>query len=105
MKVCEDNDYCYIEITKKGELLKYQPGVKSSTTNVNMKCVDIHCLQIVHLTKKNVIDNYRGKDCLKKYFEDLRKHAKSIIVFEKKEMIELTDEEKFKHRFEDKCFI
>ena len=35
MTVCEDNDYCYIEIPKKGELLKYQPGVKSSTTQKN----------------------------------------------------------------------
>ena len=29
MKLCEDKDYCYIEKPKKGELLKYQPGVKS----------------------------------------------------------------------------
>ena len=28
-KVCEDKDYCYIEMPKKGESLKYQPGVKS----------------------------------------------------------------------------
>ena len=29
MKVCEDKDYCYIEMPKKGESLKHQPGVKS----------------------------------------------------------------------------
>ena len=29
MKVCEDKDYCYVEMPKKGESLKYQPGVKS----------------------------------------------------------------------------
>ena len=29
MKVCEDKDYCYIEMPKKGESLKYHPGVKS----------------------------------------------------------------------------
>ena len=29
MKVCEDKDYYYIEMPKKGEPLKYQPGVKS----------------------------------------------------------------------------
>ena len=28
-KLCEDKDYCYIEIPKKGESLKYHPGVKS----------------------------------------------------------------------------
>ena len=29
MKVCEDKDYCYIEMPKKVESLKYHPGVKS----------------------------------------------------------------------------
>ena len=29
MKICEDKDYCYIEMPEKGESLKYQPGVKS----------------------------------------------------------------------------
>ena len=29
MKVCENKDYCYIEMPKKGETLKYYPGVKS----------------------------------------------------------------------------
>ena len=29
MKVCEDKGYCYIEMPKKGESLKYHPGVKS----------------------------------------------------------------------------
>ena len=28
-KVCEDKDYCYIEMPKNGESLKYHPGVKS----------------------------------------------------------------------------
>ena len=29
MKICGDKDCCYIEIPKKGESLKYHPGVKS----------------------------------------------------------------------------
>ena len=29
MNICEDKDYCYIEMPKKGESLKYHPGVKS----------------------------------------------------------------------------
>ena len=29
MKVCEDKDYCYIEMPKKGESLEYHSGVKS----------------------------------------------------------------------------
>ena len=54
--------------------------------------------------KNNMLNSYRGKDCLKKFCEDLRKHANSIINFKKKEMIELTDYENFKHYIEDKCF-
>ena len=29
MEVCEDKDYCYIEMPEKAESLKYHPGVKS----------------------------------------------------------------------------
>ena len=29
MKVCEDKDYCYIEMPKNSTTLKYQLGVKS----------------------------------------------------------------------------
>ena len=29
MKVCEDKDYCYIEMPKKSESLEYYSGVKS----------------------------------------------------------------------------
>ena len=29
MKVCEDKDYCYIEMPEKGASLKYHHGVKS----------------------------------------------------------------------------
>ena len=52
---------------------------------ISMKCVDIHCLLTVHLVKKiNKLDYYRGKDCLKRFCQDLKKQARSIIDFEKK---------------------
>ena len=83
MKVCEDKDYCYIEMPKKGESLKHHPGVKSikapyiivaniesllrkmdtcaknpskssQKRKISMKCVDIHCLLIVQLMKKKI---------------------------------------------------
>ena len=34
--------------------------------------------------KNNKLDYYRGKDCLKKFFQDIRKQANSIIDFEEK---------------------
>ena len=53
-----------------------------------MKCVVIHWLHIAHLMKKNNATDYcRGKECLKKFCQDLKKQAKSIVDFEKKEMI------------------
>ena len=39
---------------------------------------------------------YRGKDCMKMFFKDLKDQATKIINYEKKEMIPLTDEEKKK---------
>ena len=37
---------------------------------------------------------YRGKDCMKKFCDALKKHVNRIINFEMKPMIPLTDEEK-----------
>ena len=59
---------------------------------MNMKCVDIHCLLTVHSIKKNKLDYYRGKDYVNRFCQDLKKQARSIIDFEKKEM-NLTPEE------------
>ena len=38
---------------------------------------------------KNKLNYYRGKDCMKKFFEDLRIHATKIINYEKKKNIPL----------------
>ena len=71
-----------------------------------MKFVDVHCLLTVYLIEKNnKLDYYRGKDSLRRFRQDLKKQAKSIIDFEKKEMNELTGNEKFNHYIEDKCYI
>ena len=42
---------------------------------------------------KNKLDYYRGKDYMKRFCIDLRKHATKIINYEKTEMIPLTNEE------------
>ena len=124
MKVCEDKDHCCIEMPKKGELLKYHPGAKSvkapyiivadiesllrkmdtcandpsksSTEKKNKQEMCGYSLftDCLFDEKNNKLDHYRGKDCLKKFCQDLKKQAKSIVDFGKKEMIELTPEEK-----------
>ena len=131
MKVCEDKDYCYIEIPEKGASIKYHPGVKSmrvpyalfadieslpkkvdtctngpdksSTTQLNKHEMCGYSL-VMHCSfneKNNVIDYYRGKDCLKKF---LPRQAKSIVDFEIKEKIKLTQEEQYKHDSRKCCF-
>ena len=55
--------------------------------------------------KNNEIDYCRGKDCLRNFCQDLRKQATSIVDFEKKEMIELTQEEQYRHDTRKCCFI
>ena len=47
--------------------------------------------------KNNKIDYYRG--------QDLKKQAKSIVDYEEKEMIELTEEEKYKHHISKRRFV
>ena len=114
MKICEDKDYCYIEMPEKSASIKYHPGVKSmrvpyaifddieslrkkmdtctnnpdksSTTQLNKHEMCDYSL-VTHCSfdeKNNAIDYYKGKDCLKTFCQDLKKQAKSIVGFEKK---------------------
>ena len=112
MKVCEDKDYCYIEMAKKDESLKYHPGVKpikapyiivadiesllrkmdtcannpskSSTEKKNKHemCGYSLFIDCSFDEKNNKLDYYRGKDCLKKFCQDLKKQAKLIVDFD-----------------------
>ena len=45
-------------------------------------------------TTKNKFDYYRGKNCLKNCWLDLREHVTKVINYEKKEMIPLTRKKK-----------
>ena len=54
---------------------------------------------------KNKLNYYRGKDCMKKFCEDLRIHATKIINYEKKKIIPLTMEEKINYNDEKVCYI
>ena len=54
---------------------------------------------------KNKLHYYRGKDCMKKFCKDLRKHATKIINYEKKKMIPLTIKEKIHYNEQEICCI
>ena len=136
MKVCEDKDYCYIEMPKKSESSKYQSGIKSmkspfiivadiepllkkmdtcsndpdksATNKINKHEMSGYSLftSCSFNEKNNVIDHYRGKDCLKKFCQGLKKQAiKKIVNFEEKEMIELKEGEMYRHYINKRCFL
>ena len=56
-------------------------------------------------TRKNKLDYYRGKNCMKNFCLDLREHATKIVNYEKKEMIPLTKKEEKKYNKENVCHI
>ena len=127
-KVCENHDYCYVEMPEKdNKISKYNQGEKSmkvpfiiyadlesllekmntchnnpeksSTTKINKHTPSGYSLftQCSFDTTKNKLDYYRGKNCMKNFYLDLREHATKIINYEKKEMIPLTKKEEKKH--------
>ena len=56
-----------------------------------------------HIEDKHTL--YRKKDCMKKFCESLREHARSIIDFEKKKMLLLTRKELEPHEDAKICYI
>ena len=65
---------------------------KSSTTKINGHTPSGYSL-FTHCsfeTTKNKLDYYRGKNCMKIFYLDLREYAIKIINYEKKKMIPLT---------------
>ena len=135
-KVCENHDYCYVEIPEEdNKILKYNQGEKSmkvpfiiyadlesllekrnnchnnpeksSTTKINKHRPSGYSL-FTHCsfnTTKNKLDYYRGKNCMKNFCLNLRKHVTKIINYEKKEMIPLTKKEEKRHNKQNVCHI
>ena len=59
---------------------------KSSTTKINKYASSGYSLftQCSCDATKNKLDCYRGKDCMKNFFKDLKEHATKILNYEKK---------------------
>ena len=88
-KVCENHDYCYVEMPEKdNKILKYNQGEKSMRFRLLF-----------------ILDYYRGKNCMKNFCLDLREHVTKIINYEKKEMIPSTKEENKMHNQQKVCYI
>ena len=52
-----------------------------------------------------MISHDRGRNCMKNFCLDLKKHATKIINYEKKDMIPLTKEEEKKYNNQKVCHI
>ena len=112
--MCENHDYCHVEMpTKDNNTIKYNQGEKSmklpftiyalicllekmntfqnnpnesSTTKINKHRPSDYSL-FTHCSfdnSKNKLNYYRAEDCMKKCCKDLRTHATKIIIYEKK---------------------
>ena len=92
-KICENNDYCHVEMpTKDNNIIKCNHGEKS----MKLSFVIYADLELNY---------YRGDDCMKKFCKDLREHATKIINYEKKKMIPLTTKEEIYHNKQKICYI
>ena len=135
-KICENRDYCHVEVlTKDNNIIKYNHGEKSMKVPFIIY-VDLECLlekmntcinnpnesSTTKINKhtpsgysiftsssfdesKNKLNYYRGKDCMKKFCEDLKENATRIINYEKKKIIPLTKEEKINYNDQQICYI
>ena len=80
---------------------------ESSTTKINKHIPSGYSIFTSCLfdESKNKLNYYRGNDCMKKFFENLRIHATKIINYEKKKIIPLTTEEKINYNDQKVCYI
>ena len=96
-KICKNKDFCGIII----------PSENSSTTKIGEYVPCGYSMSTIwsfnHIKNKHTL--YRRKDCMKKFCESLREHAKNITDFEKKNMLPLTKEEQKSHQDANVCNI
>ena len=80
---------------------------KSSTSKINKHTLSGYSLFTYCSldTTKNMLDYYRGENCMKNFRFDLTEHATKIINYEKTEMIPLTKKEEKKHNKQEVCHI
>ena len=80
---------------------------KSSTTKINKHTPSGYSLftYCSFDETKSKLSHDRGKNCMKNFCLDLKKHAKKIIYYEKREMIPLTKEEEKNHNKQKVFYI
>ena len=131
-RVCENHDYCRVEMpTKDNNTIKYNHGEKSikfvvyadlecllekmstcynnpeesATTKINKHTSSGYSI-FTHSSfdkSKSKLNYYRGEDCMTKFCKDLREHATKIINYEKRDMIPLTKKEEENYNSQKVC--
>ena len=128
-KMCENHDYCYVQMpNNENKILEYKHSQKSkiaplviysylesllqktndgnndenkSTIEINnhIPCGYSMYTQCSFDNTKNKLDHYRVEGCMKKFADSLKDHVSIIINYEQKKLIKLTEEEYENHRF------
>ena len=121
--MCENNDYCSVEMPTQFKTLRCNHGEKWLKTPfviyADLECLllkqqlcqskpndsyterkAIHepCGYALNLvcsfdSKQNKRSFYRGKDCIKRFYYDLKELGTKVVNYEQKEMTPLTDDE------------
>ena len=133
-RVCNNYDYCRIDMPEEHEKIKYLPGEKSlksvynfcrfrMSTKKTQYCQNNHKnayteKKAKHKTSrytwcsicsigdtKNKRYFYRGKDCIEKFCKGLKELGTEMINFKKKEMIPLTNKEIKSYEKQEVCYI
>ena len=81
-------------LLKKIDTCQNNPEL-SSTTEINQHIPSGYSIYTNCSFDKsnNKLSYYRGEDCMKRFYKDLKNHGTKIIDFKKKTMISLTKEE------------
>ena len=131
-KICENRDYCHVEMPTEFKYNHLEKSIKlpfvvyadlecllekmstcynnpeeSSTTKIN-KHTPSGYLIFTHCSfdkSKSKLNYCRGEDCMTKFCKDLREHATKIINYEKKDMIPLTKQEEKNYTNQKVCYI
>ena len=113
-KICENHDYCNIEMpSPNNNIIKYNQGEKSlELPFIIYADSDQHIPSGYSIytncsfdKANNKLSYYRGEDCMKRFCKGLKDHATKIIDFKKKTMIPLTKEEEDNYNEENTCYI
>ena len=111
-RVCNDHDYCYVEMPNEdNKILKYNHGEKSLKVSFMIYADLEYLLEKMHSCQNNLEISYTEKKAkytpsgYSLFCKDLRDHAMKIINYEEKEIIPLTNKESKSYEKQKVCYI